>query len=172
MLLVPVDLKALAPARGLVGHRLVGQVYLHQCLGIGLDRGKELGQELLADHHGKHKVVQLIVLMYIGKEAADDYAKAIARNGPCRMFTARPTAKVLTCHQYLAAIQGVVQHKVPVQGAVGIVTPVSEEVLTEEALLACGGLQEACWDDLVCIYILQGEGHTGACDDIEFLFHG
>ena len=50
-----------------------------------------------------------------------------------------------------------------------VIAPVTEEVLSE-ALLG-RRLQEASRDDLISVHILQGEGYTGTCYDVEFLFH-
>ena len=73
--------------------------------------------------------------------------------------------------QVITGIQGIVQHKVLVQGSVGIVAPVAEQIVAKVFLFAGRCLQETGRNDLVGIHIFQRKGHTGACYDIEFLFH-
>ena len=52
MLLVAIDVELLRTASGLVGHKLVGQVDLHFCLGILFDAVEELSQKVLAEKSG------------------------------------------------------------------------------------------------------------------------
>ena len=158
MLLVGVDFKGLATTRCLVGHGLGGQIHFHLGFGIGGDAFEQFLQKALAHHNGQHEVVQLVVLVDIGKEAGDNHAEAIPGDGPGSMFAAGARAEVLTGHEDAATVGGVVQHKVLVQSSISIVAPVAEEVVAEELLLAGGGFEETSRDDLVGIYVLQREG--------------
>ena len=45
-------------------------------------------------------------------KATYHYTEAISGYCPCSMFTAGTRTKVLSCHQYLSSIGGIVQHKV------------------------------------------------------------
>lgn len=86
--LVGIDFKMLALARGLVGNGLFGQVHFHFRFGIGENRVEKFFQERFAHHHGKHEIIQFVVLMDIRKEAAHHHAETIVGNGPCRMLAA------------------------------------------------------------------------------------
>ena len=77
-----------ALARSLVGDGLFGQIHFHFHLRIGRDRVEQLFQERLTYHHRKHKVVQFIVLVYIGKEARYHHTETVTGNSPCSMLTA------------------------------------------------------------------------------------
>ena len=59
MLLVSVYLKMLALACSEVCHGLIGQVYLHLCLVVLVDAGKEFLKEFLAHHYRQHKIIEL-----------------------------------------------------------------------------------------------------------------
>ena len=85
------------------------------------------------------------------------------------MLTAGAGTEVLAGYQDLSPIGGVVQDERGDLVALLVVTPVTEEVLTESLLGRC--LQEASRDDLISVHILQGKGYTGTCYDVEFLFH-
>ena len=169
MLLITIDFEVLALAGSHIRDRLVGQVHLHLSLMIFGDAVKELLEERLGDDDGEHKVVQLIVLMNVSEERADDYAEAVTGDGPCGMLSAGARAKVLSCHKDTARVAGIVEDEVLLQAAVFVIAPVAEEVIAEAFLVS--SLEEAGGDDLVCIYILQGKRNAAGCDDIEFLFH-
>ena len=169
MFLIAVDIKMCYAARGLICDGLFRQIDFHKGLRVGENGIKKLLQEVLADDDGKHEVVQLIVFMYIGKKTRHDNPESIAGNRPRRVFTARAAAEILSCHQNLPAVGGVIQYEVFVRCAVGVVTPIAEQIVAESLFVS--RFQEAGGDDLVGIDILQREGHTCAGDDIEFLFH-
>ena len=76
MLLVSVYLKMLALACSEVCHGLIGQVYLHLCLVVLVDAGKEFLKEFLAHHYRQHKIVEFVVLVDVGKERADDHTES------------------------------------------------------------------------------------------------
>ena len=101
ILLVAVDFESLAPTRSKVGDGLVWHIHLHLHLRILLDALEEFCQEFITYHYWQHEVVQLVVLVDVGKERGDDHAEAIARNCPSRMFTTRTRTEVLACHQNL-----------------------------------------------------------------------
>ena len=171
MLLVGVDVEAFATAGGKVGDSLIGQVHTYLGFGIGGDGVEEFLQEAFAHHNREHEVVQLVLLVDVGEEAADDHAEAIARQRPGGMFAATARTEVLARHEDAAAVRGIVQHKVRVQRAIGMVTPVAEEVVAKELLVPRRGFQEAGGDDLVGVYVLQRQGDAGGGYDVEFLFH-
>ena len=171
VLLITVDLEMLTGACGLVGDSLIGEIDLYLGLGVALDAGKEFCQKALAHHNGKHEVVQLVVLMDIGKEGADDHTEAITGNSPGRMFARGTGTEVLACHEDTAAIRGIVEYEIGIGGSIGLIAPVAEQVIAKEFLLASGRLEEACRDNLVSIHILQWQRNTSASNYIEFLFH-
>ena len=172
MLLVGVDFEGLAVARGLIGDGLGGEINGNERSGIGLDGCEKLAEERLADDDGEDKVVELVVLVDVGKEAAHDNADAVAGNGPCGMFAAGAGTEILTGNKDGAAlIRRVVEHEVGVVGTVGTVTPVEEKVVAEKLLVAGGGLHEAGGDNLVGIDVLQREGYAGGGEGGEGLFH-
>ena len=169
MLFVRIDFKRLAPACRFVGDNLTGKIHFDFHLRIGIDAVEQLLQKRLAHHYGKNKVVQLVILVDIGKEARHHHAEAIVGNGPSGMFATGARTEVLAGHKNLSAIGGIVQHKIRIGRAVGTVTPVAEKVLPE-TFAGCG-LEKTGRNNLVGIDILQRERHTGACQYVEFLFH-
>ena len=171
MLLVAIDVELLRTASGLVGHRLVGQVDLYFGLRILFDAVEELSQKVLADDDGQHEVVELVVLVDISKERADNDTKAVACNSPGSMLTRGARAEILACHEDATAVGGVVEDEILVHSAVGIVAPVAKQVVAKELLLAGGCLEEASRDNLVGIDVLQRKGNAGGCYNVEFLFH-
>ena len=84
--LVGIDFKMLALARGLVGNGLFGQVHFHFRFGIGENRVEKFFQERFAHHHGKHEIIQFVVLMDIRKEAAHHHAETIVLSKPARSW--------------------------------------------------------------------------------------
>ena len=126
MFLVGIDFEMFALARSLVGDGLFGQIHFHFHLRIGRDRVEQLFQERLTYHHRKHKVVQFIVLVYIGKEARYHHTKTVTGNGPCSMLTAGTGTEVLSRHQNLSTVSGIVQNKVLVQRTVRMIAPIAE----------------------------------------------
>lgn len=90
--------------------------------------------------------------MYVGKETADDNAKAIARYGPCCVLSAGSRPEILACNQNTAAIDRVVQNKVFFQTTVFVVTPIMEKIVAKAGLVS--GLEKTCRYYLVCVHIL------------------
>ena len=97
MFLVAVNLEMLAPSCGLIGDALLGQVYFHLRLRIGLNAVEEFLQKVLADNDRQHKIVEFVVLVDICKETADNHTETIAGNSPSSMFTAGTRTEVLAC---------------------------------------------------------------------------
>ena len=87
MLLVTVDFKMLALACCKVGYRLIGKVNLDLCSMVIGYAFEQFLQEAFRNNDRKHKVVQLVVLMNISKERANDDSEAVACNGPSGVFT-------------------------------------------------------------------------------------
>ena len=85
--LITIDLETLLTSCGEIGHCLVGHIHPHLHLGVGLDAGKQLSEEILTDYHWKHEIVEFVVLVDICKEAGDDYPESVAGDGPSRMLT-------------------------------------------------------------------------------------
>ena len=79
---VGVDVEVLALARGLVGDGLGGQVDFDFCCRIGIDRVEKLGQERFAYDNRKDEVIQLVVFVDVGKEAADNHTESVFGNRP------------------------------------------------------------------------------------------
>ena len=152
----------------LVGDGLFGKIHFHFHLRVCFYRIEQFLQKLLGYNHRKHKVVQLIILMNIGKKAGYHHTETIAGNCPGCVFTAGTRTEVLTCHQYLSAVSRVVQHKILVQGTICIVTPVTKKVITEEFFFTSGCFQETCRNNLVSIYVFQRKRYTSTCDYIKF----
>ena len=171
MLLVGIDFEVFAAACGSIGDGLCGQVYGHLRLRIGGNGVEQFLQEVRRDDHRQHEVVELVVLVDIGKEAAHYHTESISCNGPGSMFAAGTAAEVLSGYQNAAVILGIVEHKVRIQRAVGTIAPVAEQVVAEEFLFPGRCLQKAGGDDLVCVHILQRKRHTGTGYDVKFLFH-
>ena len=88
ILLVAVDVEVFTAARGGVRDGLCGQVDDDFGLGIRLDGSKELGEERFAHHDGQDEIVQLIILVNVGKEAAHDDSETVTGYRPCRVFAA------------------------------------------------------------------------------------
>ena len=137
----------------LVGDGLFGKVHFHFHLRVRFYRIKQLLQKLLGNNHRQHKVIQLIILMNIGKETGYHHAETISCNSPGSVFTAGTRTEVFSCHQYLSAISRIVQHKILVQGTVSIITPVTKKIITKEFFFTSGCFQETCRNDLVSIYV-------------------
>ena len=95
MLLVAVDFEVLALASSKIGHGLVRKIHLHLCLVILVDALEKLLQEFLAYHYWQYEVIQLVVLVDISKERADDYTEACACDGPGSVLTEEPEPKFL-----------------------------------------------------------------------------
>ena len=87
MLLVAIDFEVLALAGSKIGHGLVRKIYLYLCLVILVDALEEFLQELLAYHYRQNEVVQLVVLVDISKERADDYTEACTCDSPGSVLT-------------------------------------------------------------------------------------
>ena len=153
MFLVAVDFEVLALAGSKIGHGLVRKIYLHLCLVILVDALEEFLQEFLAYYYWQYEVVQLVVLVDISKERADDYTEACTCDSPGSMLTGRTGTEVLASYEDDTTVRWVVHHEVWLWSSVGIVAPVAEEVVAHALFI--DGLEETGWDDLVCIYILQ-----------------
>ena len=89
MLLVAVDFEVLALAGSKIGDGLVRKIYLYLCLVILVDALEEFLQEFLAYYYRQYEVVQLVVLVDISEERADDYTEAGACDGPGSVLTGR-----------------------------------------------------------------------------------
>ena len=169
MFLVAIDLKMFALACGFVCNRLVRQVNLHLCLMVLGNALEQLFKERFRNHYWQNKVVEFVVLVNVGKEAAYHHAEPISRNGPCCVLTRGARTEVLTSHKNDTTIRRVVKHEIFFRCSVSIISPVAEEVIAH-AFLVCG-FKETRWYDLVCIYVFKRKGYASACYDIEFLFH-
>ena len=99
MLLVAIDFKVLALAGSKIGHGLVRKINLYLCLMILVDALEKFLQEFLAYHYWQHEVVQLVVLVDISEERADDYAEAGTCDSPGSVLTGRTRTEVLTCYE-------------------------------------------------------------------------
>ena len=86
-----------------------------------------------------------------------------------KFWPARP--EILACHEDLPAVLGIVQHKIRIERPVRTVTPIAEEVVAKELLIAGRSFKEAGGDDLVGVYVLQRQGNAGGYQYVEFLFH-
>ena len=153
MLLVSVDFEMFAMTRSKVRDGLVGKVYLNLRLMVSIDGVEKFLEEALADNNGEHKVVELVVLMNVSKEGADNDSEAIAGDGPCGMLTGRAGAEVLTSHKDDSILEvGVIEDKVLLLTTVGVEAPVVEEIRTEAVLLC--EFQITGGDNLVGVHIL------------------
>ena len=153
MLLVAIDFEVLALASSKIGNSLVRKIYLYLCLVILVDALEKLLQEFLAYHYWQNEVVQLVVLVDISEERADNYSEASACDGPGSVLTGRTRTEVLASYEDDATVRRVVHHEVWLWSSVGIVTPVTEEVVAHTLFVDC--LEETSWNYLVGIYILQ-----------------
>ena len=153
VLLVAIDFEVLALAGSKIGHGLVRKIYLYLSLVILVDALKEFLQEFLTYHYWQYEVVQLVVLVDISEERADDNTEACTCDSPGSVLTGRTGAEVLTSYEDDATVRRVIHHEVWLWSSVGIITPVAEEVVAHTLLV--DSLEEAGWYDLVCIYILQ-----------------
>ncbi len=137
----------------LIDDDLFGKVHFHFHLRVRFNRIEQFLQKTFGNNHRKHKVVQLIILMNIGKKTGNHHTETISGNRPGCVFTTRTGTEVLPCHQHLSAISRIVQHKILIQATVGIVTPVTEKVITKEFLFTGSRFEETCRNNLVSIYI-------------------
>ena len=71
MFLITIDVKVLAAACGLIGNGLIRQIDGHRRLRIFPDALEQLCEEVLTHLYGQHEIVQLVVLVDVGEEAAD-----------------------------------------------------------------------------------------------------
>lgn len=94
-------------------------------------RIKKFFQELIRDHHRKHKVVELIILMYIGKEARHYYAEPIVMYGPRGMFARGTATEILSGNKYRTGISRVIEHKTVNLVSFLVESPVAEQIVTE-----------------------------------------
>ena len=99
MLLVTIDFEVLALAGSKVGHGLVRKIYLHLCLVILVDALEEFLQEFLAYHYWQYEVIQLVVLVDISEERADNDTEACTCDGPGSVLTGRTGTEVLACYE-------------------------------------------------------------------------
>ena len=77
----------LLPSGNPISNRLVRKVHFHQCFRILLDGLEQLGEKIITYLHGQYEVVQLVVLVDIRKETADNHAEPVASDSPGSMFT-------------------------------------------------------------------------------------
>ena len=109
--------------------------------------------------------------MDIGEETGNHYFESVSGQGPGGVFAAGAIPEIAAGHQDATPVSRVVQDKGGIRLAVRLETPVLEQVGAEEFLLPGGFFQVARRNDLVGIYVFQRQRHTGALDDVEFLFH-
>ena len=116
--------------------------------------------------------------MNVSEEAGNHHFEAVSGNSPGCVLTAGTRTEVLACYEdfadswgRFAVERGAVENKVFPGLAVLVISPVAEEVLSEETFLPGSGFEEARRDNLVCVNILQRERNTSAFYDVEFLFH-
>ena len=140
--------------RCFISDGLFGKVHFHFHLRISKDRVEEFLQKSFSNNYRKYEVVQLIIFVNIGKEARYYHTETISGNRPGCVFAAGTRTKVLSCHQYLSAIRRIVQHEILIQRTVGIITPVTKQVITEKLLFTSRCFQKTCRNNLVSIYIL------------------
>ena len=69
-----------------------------------------------------------------------------------------PHPKLRPADQYAAPVAAVVERERSDLPALGVVTPVAEEVVAES--LALGGFEKARRDDLVGIYVFRADSNT------------
>ena len=81
------NFEVLALAGSKIGDCLVRKIYLYLCLVILVDALEEFLEEFLADYNWQHKVVQLIVLVNISEERANNHTEASACDSPGSMLT-------------------------------------------------------------------------------------
>ena len=172
MLLVGVDFEGLAVARCLIGDGLGGEIDGDERSGVGLDGGEKLAEERLANDNGEDKVVELVVLVDVGKEATHDNADAVAGNSPCGVFAAGTGTEILTGNKDGTVTESrVVEYEVRVVATIGTVAPIEKEMVAKELLVASCGLHEAGRDNLVGIDVLKRERYAGGGKSGERLFH-
>ena len=90
---------------------LIGKIHTYLRARGGKHCIKKFFQELIRDHHRKHKVVELIILMYIGKEARHYYAEPIVMYGPRGMFARGTATEILSGNKYRTGISRVMSTK-------------------------------------------------------------
>ena len=76
----------LAVARCQVGYSLVGQVNPYLSFVVFVNAVEKFLQERLRNDNGQHEVVELVILVDVGKEAADNHPEAISCYGPGSML--------------------------------------------------------------------------------------
>lgn len=113
MFLITIYLEMLTVTISKVRDSLIGEIHTHLCLVVLVDAVEEFFEERLRDDDGQYKVVELIVLMDISEERADDHAEAIACDSPGSMLTGGAGTEVLACHEDDSIFEvGVVEHEV------------------------------------------------------------
>ena len=158
MFLVGIDFEGLRATRCQIGDGLFRQVDSDLRSVVVGNRLEEFLQERLAHDHGKYEVVEFVVLVYIGKERANDNPESIVGNGPCCMFTAGAASEVLAGNKDDSRISRIVEHEVGTGCSIGIVSPVAKQIVAHAYLI--GSLEETGRDDLIGVNILQRKRHT------------
>ncbi len=69
MFFVGVDIEMFSSPGGEIGYCLSRQVDFYLCRMVGGYCGEELGEEIIAYGDREHEAVELVLLMYVGKEA-------------------------------------------------------------------------------------------------------
>ena len=158
MLLVGIDLESLATSGCLVGHFLFGKIHFHFRLRISSNTAEQAPAGNLRS--------PLPAIRSCSTRCSCGYPQRNwrSRHGIHSLQWPTPHAHGLNrfrsfaCHKNASAIQGIVQYKVLVQGSVGIVAPVAEQIVAKVFLFAGRCLQETGRNDLVGIHIFPKEG--------------
>ena len=87
MLFIAINLEVLLTSGSIVGHGLVRKINGDGHSRILVYTVEELFQERFGHDNRQHKVVELVVLVDIGKERADNHAETISCDGPGCMVT-------------------------------------------------------------------------------------
>ena len=152
-----------------VSDGLFRKIHFHLHLRIGSNRVKKLLQEFFCNNYRKNEVVQLIILMNIGKETWYHYTETITGNCPGCMLAAGTRTEILSGYQNLTAISRIIQYKWFDLISLFVITPVAKQIFSKPLLRR--RFQKTCRYNLVWIYILQWQRYTCTCQYIEFCFH-
>ena len=76
------------------------------------------------------------------------------------MLTAASASEIFSAHKDFATVDGIVQHEICLRRIVSIIPPVTEQVIAKSFPFCC--LQKTGRDDLVSVYILDGQWNCGA----------
>ncbi len=131
MFFIWIDVEVLHVSGRQICYGLIGKIHTYLRARGGKHCIKKFFQELIRDHHRKHKVVELIILMYIGKEARHYYAESIVMYGPCGMFARGTAAEILSGDKNRTGISRVIEHKTVNLVSFLVESPVAEQIVTE-----------------------------------------